>query len=46
MHPEQSTLPDEETIQEDAVVQPTARQVPYKTVLAAVVIDIIVNSVL
>ncbi|MEJ1366458.1 MAG: hypothetical protein RPU32_08035 [Candidatus Sedimenticola sp. (ex Thyasira tokunagai)] len=46
MHPEQSTLPDEEAIQEDAVAQPTARRIPYKTVLAAVVIGIIAISVL
>lgn len=45
-HPEQSTLPDEEAIQEDAVAQPTARRMPYKTVLAAVVIGIIAISVL
>ncbi|MES9888776.1 MAG: hypothetical protein ABW140_18380 [Candidatus Sedimenticola sp. 6PFRAG1] len=45
-HPEQSNLPDEEAIQEDAVAQPTARRMPYKTVLAAVVIGIIAISVL
>ncbi len=45
-HPEQSTLPDEEAIQEDAVAQPTARRIPYKTVLVAVVIGIIAISVL
>ncbi|MES9897697.1 MAG: hypothetical protein ABW148_01600 [Sedimenticola sp.] len=45
-HLEQSTLPDEEAIQEDAVAQPTARRMPYKTVLAAVVIGIIAISVL
>ena len=44
--PEQSTLPDEEAVQEDAVAQPTARRMPYKTVLAAVVTGIIAISVL
>ncbi|MCU7870788.1 MAG: hypothetical protein KZQ98_20035 [Candidatus Thiodiazotropha sp. (ex Lucinoma borealis)] len=45
-HPEQSTLPDEGAIQEDAVAQPTARRMPYTTVLAVVVIGIIVISML
>ncbi|MCU7804240.1 MAG: hypothetical protein KZQ96_13665 [Candidatus Thiodiazotropha sp. (ex Lucinoma borealis)] len=45
-HPEQSTLPDEDAIQEDAVAQPTVRRISYKTVLAAVVIGIIAISVL
>ena len=35
---EQSTLLDEGTIPEDAVAKSVARQMPYKTVLAAVVI--------
>ena len=44
--PEQSTAPDKEAIQEDAVAQPTARRISYKTVLAAAVIGIIAISVL
>ena len=43
--PEQPTLPDEEAVQ-DVVAQPTARRIPYKTVLVAVVIGIIAISVL
>jgi hypothetical protein len=45
-HREQSTLPDEETIRKEGVMHPIARRMPYKTVLAAVVIGIIVISLL
>ena len=44
--PKQSVLSAEETNPEDAVAQPTARRVAYKTVLAAVVIGIITISAL
>ena len=44
--PEQPVLSDEEANPEDVVVQPTARRVAYKTVLAAVVIGIITISAL
>ncbi len=42
----QSTPLDEKVVKEDTVVQPTARRIPYKSVLAAVVIAIIAISVL
>ncbi len=45
-HREQSTLPDDETIRKESVTQPRVRRMPYKTVLAAVVIGIIAISLL
>lgn len=43
-HLEQPVHSDEEVIQEDAVAPPTARGLPYKTVLVAVVVGIIIVS--
>ncbi len=45
-HREQSTLLDEETIRKEGVTQSIVRRMPYKTVLAAVVIGIIAISLL
>ncbi len=45
-HQKQSTPLDENVIQEDTLAQPTARRIPYKSVLTAVVIAVIAISVL